>query len=164
MVLDECLEHPSEHSKAEKSVKLTSDWAKRSKVEFENTNSKYGKRQFLFGIIQGSTHRDLRKASAESLSEMDFDGYAIGGLAVGEENQIMYDIVEYTTDHMPDDKPKYLMGGGTPEDLLNSIERGVDMFDCVMPTRNARNGTMFTSHGKLRLKNLENKFNFNSPD
>jgi len=164
MVLDECIEHPADHSVAEKSIKLTSDWARRCRKEFENTKHKYGKRQFLFGIIQGSTHEELRKASAESLSEMDFDGYAIGGLAVGEENLLMYEIVEYTAGCMPEDKPKYLMGVGTPEDLLNSIERGVDMFDCVMPTRNARNGTMFTSHGKLRLKNLENKFNFNSPD
>jgi queuine tRNA-ribosyltransferase len=114
--------------------------------------------------VQGSTYNDLRKASAEQLREYDFDGYAIGGLAVGEENQIMYDIVEYTTEYMPHNKPKYLMGVGTPEDLLNAIERGVDMFDCVMPTRNARNGTMFTSTGKLRLKNLENKFDYSSPD
>jgi len=164
MVLDECLENPAEHSKVKQSVKLTTDWARRSKDEFDNTNERYGHKQFLFGIIQGSVYKDLRKESAEKLSEIDFDGYAIGGLAVGEENQIMLDIVEYTTDIMPDNKPKYLMGVGTPEDILNAIERGIDMFDCVMPTRNARNGTLFTSSGKLRLKNLENKFNFNSPD
>jgi queuine tRNA-ribosyltransferase len=164
MVLDECLENPAEHNKVKESIKLTSDWAKRSKTEFEKTKDKYGFRQFIFGIVQGSTYNDLRKASAEQLREYDFDGYAIGGLAVGEENQIMYDIVEYTTEYMPHNKPKYLMGVGTPEDLLNAIERGVDMFDCVMPTRNARNGTMFTSTGKLRLKNLENKFDYSSPD
>ena len=106
----------------------------------------------------------MRKQSALDLNELDFDGYAIGGLAVGEENDVMYDIVEYTTGLMNENKPRYLMGVGTPEDLLNAVERGIDMFDCVMPTRNARNGTIFTSRGKLRLKNLENKFNFNSPD
>ncbi|MCC7158001.1 MAG: tRNA guanosine(34) transglycosylase Tgt [Ignavibacteria bacterium] len=164
MVLDECLENPSEHSKVKESVELTSKWAKRSRDEFLKTESLYGHQQFQFGIIQGSTYKDLRRISAESLAEMDFDGYAIGGLAVGEENEVMYDITEYTTEFMPEDKPRYLMGVGTPEDLLNSIERGVDMFDCVMPTRNARNGTIFTSNGKLRIKNLENKFNFNSPD
>jgi queuine tRNA-ribosyltransferase len=164
MVLDECLENPSEYDKVKDSIKLTADWAKRSKAEFDNTKDKYGYKQFLFGIIQGSTYNELRKESAEQLGEIDFDGYAIGGLAVGEENQIMYDVVEYTTEYIPQNKPRYLMGVGTPEDLLNAIERGVDMFDCVMPTRNARNGTMFTSRGKLRLKNLENKFNFGSVD
>ncbi len=160
MVLDECLENPAEYSKVESSIKLTSNWAKRSRVEFENSYSLYGHEQFQFGIIQGSTYKELRKQSALDLAEMDFDGYAIGGLAVGEANEVMYDIVEYTTDFMPADKPRYLMGVGTPADLLNAIERGVDMFDCVMPTRNARNATMFTSKGKLRLRNLENKFNF----
>lgn len=160
MVLDECLENPAEFSKVESSVKLTSAWAKRSREEFLKTSPLYGHGQFQFGIIQGSTYKELRKRSALELAEMDFDGYAIGGLAVGEENSVMYDIVEHTEEFMPADKPRYLMGVGTPEDLLNAIERGVDMFDCVMPTRNARNATMFTSHGKLRLRNLDNKFNF----
>lgn len=164
MVLDECLENPSEYSKVKESIKLTADWAKRSKTEFDKTKEKYERKQFIFGIIQGSTYNELRKESAEQLVENDFDGYAIGGLAVGEENQIMYDVVDYTTEHIPQDKPRYLMGVGTPEDLLNAIERGVDMFDCVMPTRNARNGTIFTSRGKLRIRNLENKFNFDSVD
>lgn len=164
MVLDECLENPSEHSKVRESIKLTGDWAKRSKDEFNKTKDKYGFKQFMFGIIQGSTYNDLRRESAEMLLENDFDGYAIGGLAVGEENQIMYDVVEHTTQFIPRDKPRYLMGVGTPEDLLNAIERGVDMFDCVMPTRNARNGTIFTSRGKLRIRNLDNKFKFESPD
>lgn len=164
MVLDECLENPSEYEKVKTSISLTTDWAKRSKKEFENTKSNYNSRQFIFGIIQGSVYKDLRKQSAEDLGEIDFDGYAIGGLAVGEENHLMYDIVEHTMQFMPAEKPRYLMGVGTPEDLLNAVERGVDMFDCVMPTRNARNGTIFTSRGKMRLKNLENKFNFNSPD
>lgn len=164
MVLDECLENPAEYGKVKESVSLTSRWAKRSKVHFDNTNEFYGKKQFLFGIIQGSTYKDLRKRSALELAEMDFDGYAIGGLAVGEENSVMYDMVEHTIEYMPKNKPRYLMGVGTPEDLLNAIERGVDMFDCVMPTRNARNGTMFTSTGKLRLRNLENRMRFDSPD
>ena len=164
MVLDECLENPAERSKVKESIKLTYDWAKRSKKEFDNTKDKYGLKQFIFGIVQGSTYNDLRKESAESLCEIDFDGFAIGGLAVGEENHLMYDIVEYTAEYMPKNKPRYLMGVGTPEDLLNAIERGMDMFDCVMPTRNARNGTIFTTSGKLRLKNLENKLNFNKLD
>jgi queuine tRNA-ribosyltransferase len=164
MVLDECLANPSDKSDVQKSIKLTSDWAKRSKREFEKTKPVYSHKQFLFGIIQGSVYKELRKQSAEDLVQMDFNGYAIGGLAVGEENEVMYDIVDYTTAYMPKEKPRYLMGVGTPEDLLNCIERGIDMFDCVMPTRNARNGTLFTSKGKIRLKNLENKFNYNSPD
>ncbi len=164
MVLDECLENPAEYEKVKGSIRLTSEWAMRSKIEFEKTKPNYGFKQFMFGIIQGSVYSDLRRQSAESLAEMEFDGYAIGGLAVGEENEVMYDVVENTVEFMPEDKPRYLMGVGTPEDLLNAVERGIDMFDCVMPTRNARNGTLFTSHGKLRLKNLENKFNFNSPD
>ncbi len=150
MVLDECLENPAEYSKVETSIKLTTDWAKRSRVEFQNTAPLYGKEQFQFGIIQGSTYKELRKRSVEDLVEIGFDGYAIGGLAVGEANEVMYDIVEHTTEFMPTDKPRYLMGVGTPEDLLNAIERGVDMFDCVMPTRNARNATIFTTTGKFR--------------
>ncbi|RPI14236.1 MAG: tRNA guanosine(34) transglycosylase Tgt [Ignavibacteriae bacterium] len=164
MVLDECLANPADEHTVEKSIKLTTDWAKRSKFEFENTKLNYGHKQFLFGIIQGSVFKELRRQSAEDLLSINLDGYAIGGLAVGEENEVMYDIVNFTTELMPNDKPRYLMGVGTPEDLLNCIELGIDMFDCVMPTRNARNGTLFTSRGKIRIKNLENKFNFGSPD
>lgn len=164
MVLDECLENPTEESLAKESVNLTSRWAEKSKYEFENSYDRFGHKQYLFGIIQGSIYKDLRKQSVEELLEIGFDGYAIGGLAVGEENQIMQEIVQYTAGLMPEDKPRYLMGVGTPEDMLNAIEMGIDMFDCVLPTRNARNAMLFTSKGKLRLKNLENKFNFNSPD
>ncbi|MCX7878571.1 MAG: tRNA guanosine(34) transglycosylase Tgt [Ignavibacteria bacterium] len=164
MVLDECVENPSEHMRVRESIKLTADWAKRSREEFDRSDEIYGFKQYIFGIIQGSVYKDLRKISAEQICEIGFDGYAIGGLAVGEENPVMYDIVSFTSEFMPCDKPRYLMGVGTPEDLLNCIEAGIDMFDCVMPTRNARNGTLFTSRGKLRLRNLENKFNFNSPD
>ena len=164
MVLDECLANPAGYDEVKSSVSLTSSWAKRCKEEFDNSNSYYGHEQYLFGIIQGSIYKDLRKLSAEELVEMDFAGYAIGGLAVGEENEVMYDIVDHTTEFMPKDKPRYLMGVGTPEDLLNAVERGVDMFDCVMPTRNARNGTLFTSTGKLRIRNLENRLNFDPVD
>lgn len=164
MVLDECLENPAEYKKVEESVKLTSEWARKSKHEFDRTKPKYGNIQFLFGIVQGSVYPDLRKRCAMDLTEIGFDGYAIGGLAVGEENELMYDTVEHTIEFMDETKSRYLMGVGTPEDLLNTIERGVDMFDCVMPTRNARNGMIFTTRGKLKLKNLENKYNFNSPD
>jgi queuine tRNA-ribosyltransferase len=164
MVLDECLANPAEYDKVKESVTLTTDWAKKSRVEFSRTNGLYGHEQFQFGIIQGSVYKDLRKRSAEELREIEFEGYAIGGLAVGEENEVMYDIVEHTMQFMPEDKPRYLMGVGTPEDLLSAVERGVDMFDCVMPTRNARNGTIFTSKGKLRIRNLANKLNFESID
>jgi queuine tRNA-ribosyltransferase len=164
MVLDECLENPAEYEKVVKSVNLTTEWAKKCKIYFDNTNALYDNIQYLFGIIQGSLFKDLRKRSAEDLLELDLSGYAIGGLAVGEENEKMYEIVDHTTDIMVDDKPKYLMGVGTPEDILNTIELGIDMFDCVMPTRNARNGTLFTTNGKLRIRNLDNKFLFESPD
>jgi queuine tRNA-ribosyltransferase len=164
MVLDECLANPADESTVKKSIELTTNWAKRSKIEFDRTKQNYGHNQFLFGIIQGSVFKELRKHSAEDLVTLELDGYAIGGLAVGEENDVMYDIVDFTTDLMPQNKPRYLMGVGTPEDLLNCIERGIDMFDCVMPTRNARNGTIFTSSGKIRIRNVEHKFNFSSPD
>jgi len=164
MVLDECLENPAGKDLVKKSIQLTASWAKRCKDEFDDSSGLYGYCQFLFGIIQGSVYKDLRKSSAEEIVDLGFDGYAIGGLAVGEENEVMYDIVDYTTGLMPADKPRYLMGVGTPEDLLNAIERGIDMFDCVMPTRNARNGTLFTSTGKLRIRNLENRLDYSSPD
>jgi len=164
MTLDECLENPTEYSKVEESVKLTTEWAKKSKTEFKSTEPNYDFKQFHFGIVQGSVFKDLRKRSAEEIAELDFDGNAIGGLAVGEENEMMYDIVNYVTDFLPTDKPRYLMGVGTPEDLLNAVEMGVDMFDCVLPTRNARNSTLFTSKGKLRLRNAENKFKFEEID
>jgi queuine tRNA-ribosyltransferase len=164
MVLDECLENPSSLKDVENSIELTYNWAKKSKIQFDSTVSNYGFKQFLFGIIQGSVYKELRTKSAEQLNSLNFDGYAIGGLAVGEENELMYDIVEHTVESMFAEKPRYLMGVGTPEDLLNCIERGIDMFDCVLPTRNARNAQLFTSKGKLKIRNLENKFNNNSPD
>ena len=164
MVLDECTPFPCEYEYAQKSVKLTSDWASIAKNSFENSKPKYGYDQNLFGIIQGSTYKDLRERSACEIIEMDFNGYAIGGLAVGEPTETMYDIVDFTTDFMPADKPRYLMGVGRPENLLEGIERGIDMFDCVMPTRNARNAYLFTYNGILSMRNVRYKDDFNPVD
>jgi queuine tRNA-ribosyltransferase len=164
MVLDECIENPASYDRVRESVELTTNWAKKSMEKYNNTQPCYGFNQYVFGIIQGSVFKDLRYMSVNELCGIGFDGYAIGGLAVGEESETMHDIASYTAELLPYDKPKYLMGVGTPEDLLNCIESGIDMFDCVLPTRNARNGTLFTSKGKIRIKNLENKYNFNPPD
>ena len=164
MVLDECTPFPCEFEYAEKSTDLTSKWAQLNKEAFEKTTQLYNHRQFLFGIIQGSVYKELREKSAGDLIQLDFDGYAIGGLAVGEPAEIMYDITNFTTDFMSNDKPRYLMGVGRPENLLESIDRGIDMFDCVMPTRNARHGVVFTSHGVLTLTNLKFKDDFQPID
>ena len=164
MPLDECMSYPVEKSFAEKSIKLTTSWEARCYEHFKNTSDLYGFKQRLFSINQGSIFKDLRKDSIEQLSEYDFDGNAIGGLAVGEENELMYEVTNYCTDLMDSSKPRYLMGVGTPVDLLESVERGVDMFDCVMPTRNARHGRLFTAYGEINLKNSGYKNNFNSPD
>jgi queuine tRNA-ribosyltransferase len=164
MVLDECTPHPCEYDYAKKSTKLTSDWAILNKEAFENSNPLYGKKQFLFGIIQGSVYKDLREISAKDLIKINFDGYAIGGLAVGEPAEIMYEMVDFTTDFMPHDRPRYLMGVGRPENILEAIERGIDMFDCVMPTRNARNANLFTSAGILSMRNAKYKDDFSKID
>ncbi len=160
MPLDECMPYPISEKDAIKSLEITHNWEKRCLDHFVNSESKYGFEQFLFSINQGSTNKNLRKESIEFLDSLNFSGNAIGGLAVGEPKELMNETVEYCVSIMNPEKPVYLMGVGTPEDLLNCIENGVDMFDCVMPTRNARNATMFTSRGKLRLRNLDNKFNF----
>jgi len=160
MVLDECTPFPCEYEYAEKSVKLTSDWAAQAKNVFESSKQKYGYDQNLFGIIQGSTYKDLREHSAKEIIDIDFNGFAIGGLAVGEPTEIMYDMVDFTTDFMPEYKPRYLMGVGRPENLLEGIERGIDMFDCVMPTRNARNAYLFTWNGILSMRNARYKDDF----
>ena len=162
MVLDECTSFPCDYDYAVNSVKLTSDWAYKAKVKFENSKPKYGYDQNLFGIIQGSVYKDLREKSAAEIINIDFNGYAIGGLAVGEPAEIMYEIVDYTVDLMPADKPRYLMGVGRPENLLEAIERGIDMFDCVMPTRNARNAYLFTWDGILSMRNARYKDDFTS--
>ena len=164
IALDECNPFPCEYEYAQKSAKLTSNWASIAKNTFENSKPKYGYDQNLFGIIQGSTYKDLRERSAGEIIEMDFNGYAIGGLAVGEPTETMYDIVDFTTDFMPADKPRYLMGVGRPENLLEGIERGIDMFDCVMLTRNARNAYLFTYNGILSMRNVRYKDDFNPVD
>jgi len=160
MPLDVCLPFPVEKKEAEETLKITYEWEKRCYDEFNSSVQKYGHKQFLFSICQGSVFKDLRKQSIEEAEKIDFDGNAIGGLAVGEENELMYDIVDYSTDFLSVEKPRYLMGVGTPVDILQSVERGIDMFDCVMPTRNARHGRLFTLFGEVNLKNSVNKFNF----
>ncbi|MFH0735039.1 MAG: tRNA guanosine(34) transglycosylase Tgt [bacterium] len=164
MVLDECTPYPCDYEYAKKSKDLTTRWAILNKEAFDNSTPLYGKSQALFGIIQGSVYKDLREESARELIKMDFNGYAIGGLAVGEPMETMYDIVNFTTDIMPYDKPRYLMGVGRPENILESIERGVDMFDCVMPTRNARNAYLFTKNGYLTIRNARYKSDFKPID
>lgn len=164
MPLDECTPYPCEYDYAKKSKELTSEWAVLNKNAFEETKPLYGTPQYLFGIIQGSVYKDLRKSSAKDLVNLDFDGYAIGGLAVGEPTETMYDLVDFTTDFIPENKPRYLMGVGRPENILEAISRGVDMFDCVMPTRNARNAYLFTSQGIVSMRNAAYKDDFTPLD
>jgi queuine tRNA-ribosyltransferase len=147
MVLDTCIPYPATHSEALQSTELTGRWAARSRKIQSDSG------QLLFGIVQGGMYPDLRRQAAEELIAIGFDGYAMGGLSVGEPKEMMYDMTEATVEYLPQDYPIYLMGVGTPEDLVESVHRGVDMFDCVMPTRNARNGMLFTSQGKLVIKN-----------
>lgn len=164
MVLDECAPYPCDYDYAKNSVQLTSNWAVLNKEAFVKSDPLYGHEQFQFGIIQGSIYKDLREKSANDLMKLDFDSYAIGGLAVGEPMEQMYDLVDFTTDFMPDDRPRYLMGVGRPENILESIARGVDMFDCVMPTRNARNSNLFTWNGTLSMRNAKYKDDFTPLD
>ena len=151
MVLDDCTPYPASPEQARDSMELSMDWAKRCKDIHGDHSSA------LFGIIQGGMYKDLRERSAASLVEMGFDGYAVGGLSVGEPVEMMMDILEHTAQRMPAASPRYLMGVGTPEDLVASVQRGIDMFDCVMPTRNARNGHLFTSTGDIRIRNAEHR-------
>jgi queuine tRNA-ribosyltransferase len=164
MVLDECTPYPCDYDYAMNSMNLTSDWAQLNKEAFGKTNPLYGKKQYLLGIIQGSVYKDLRTKSAEDLIKLDFDGYAIGGLAVGEPTEEMYEMTDFTTDLMPEDKIRYLMGVGRPENILESIERGIDIFDCVMPTRNARHAIVFTWNGVYSLRNSKYKDDFKKID
>jgi queuine tRNA-ribosyltransferase len=150
MVFDDCTAYPTGYADAETSMALSMRWAAKCREQWRRYDD--GTRA-LFGIIQGSTYPDLRKRSAEALMELDFPGIAIGGLSVGEPKDLMYEIVESTLPHMSWDKPRYLMGVGTPEDLVRCVAMGVDMFDCVLPTRNARNGCLFTSQGRILIKN-----------
>ncbi len=164
MVLDECTPYPVNYEYAKKSYELTSRWADRCKNRYHATDAQYGHKQTLFGIVQGSVFPDLREKSATQLIEFDFEGYAIGGLSVGEPAEIMYQMVSVCTEILPSDKPRYLMGVGTPENILESIERGVDMFDCVMPTRNGRNAMLFTQNGSISIKNASYKEDKNPVD
>ena len=157
MVLDECVAYPTEYHYAAKSINLTYDWALKSLQRYRASQAQFNHTQALFAIVQGSTYADLRKKSAQQLSDLDFPGYAIGGLSVGEPKPEMYDMTELVTDLLPKEKPRYLMGVGKPEDLVEGIERGVDMFDCIIPTRNGRNGQAFTSTGPLNIRNEQFK-------
>jgi len=164
MVLDECTPYPCEYDYAKNSQELTSDWAVLNREAFHKSKTLYGHEQFQFGIIQGSVYKDLREKSAKDLLALDFDGYAIGGLAVGEPAKTMYELVDFTTDFMPENKPRYLMGVGRPENILESIALGIDMFDCVMPTRNARNAYLFTYNGYVTIRNANYKNDFTPID
>ena len=155
MILDECPPYPSEYDYALNSMELTHRWAARGRKAFEETEPLYGHKQAQFGIVQGGTYPDLRKASAEFMASVGFEGIAIGGLSVGEPTDLLYEMTDLTSDHLPHDKPRYLMGVGTPGNLIQSVLRGVDMFDCVMPTRNARNGMIFTRHGIVNIRNAK---------
>lgn len=153
MIFDECTPYPADKKTVEASMQLSLRWAKRSKAAFlaqENPNA-------LFGIVQGGMYPDLRAQSAEALLAMDFAGYAIGGLAVGESFELRNEMTEIITPMLPTDKPRYLMGVGKPQDLIEGVKRGIDMFDCVMPTRNARNGSLWTHYGELKIRNARYK-------
>ena len=154
MSFDECIPYPATYEYAKQSTERTIRWAKRGKDVHSNS------RQSLFGIVQGGEYEDLRKYSAEETVKLDFDGYAIGGTSVGEDKDTMYKMIDYAIKYLPLDKPRYLMGVGEPIDLLEGVERGIDMFDCVLPTRLARHGNAFTRKGRINLKNLKYKEDF----
>jgi queuine tRNA-ribosyltransferase len=153
MAFDECTPWPADHDIAKKSMDLTHRWLARGVARFRETTPHYGYEQYLFPIVQGSTFADLRRESAARISEMDMPGNAIGGLSVGEPTNEMYDMIEVVNEILPASKPRYLMGVGTPANILEGIDRGIDMFDCVMPTRNGRNGMLFTTEGVINIKN-----------
>lgn len=164
MVLDECPPGDATERYARESNELTVRWAKRCRQRFDETEGKYGHVQALFAIVQGVVYPEIRRESAERLVELDFPGYAIGGLSVGEPAKDMYEMVEVVNDVLPVEKPRYLMGVGTPENLVENVARGVDMFDCVMPTRNGRNGTIFTTEGIVNIRNSKWKKDFSPID
>lgn len=153
MAFDECPPYPSDYEYARKSMELTHSWLARCVNRMNETEPKYGYEQTLFPIVQGSTYKDLRQASSQFIAEMDCDGNAIGGLSVGEPEEMMYEMCGLCCDILPEEKPRYLMGVGTPWNILENISLGIDMFDCVMPTRNGRNGMLFTSKGVINIKN-----------
>lgn len=153
MALDECPSGKSDYDYADKSLRLTQKWLLRGWNHFKETQPKYGHSQAFFPIVQGCVYKDLRQDSAKFVADLGAEGNAIGGLAVGEPTEIMYEMIEVVNDILPKDKPRYLMGVGTPANILEAIDRGVDMMDCVMPTRNGRNGMLFTQHGIMNMKN-----------
>jgi len=159
MAFDECAPYPADRSYVDKSLERTTRWLKRCKEHHKNTEN-----QSLFGIMQGGMYVDLRKKSAEQIVELDLPGYAIGGLSVGEPKSLMYEILDSSIDYLPENKPRYLMGVGSPDCLFEGVERGVDMFDCVLPTRIARNGTAFTSLGRVSIKNAKYERDFTPLD
>ena len=164
MAFDECPPGTSDYEYSKKSLALTESWLDRCVKRFKETESKYGYEQSLFPIVQGCTYKDLRIRAAENVASKEMDGNAIGGLAVGEPTEVMYEMIEVVNAILPKDKPRYLMGVGTPINILEGIERGVDMFDCVMPTRNGRNAQIFTSHGIINLRNKKWEMDFSPLD
>jgi len=166
MAFDECTPGDADYNYAKKSLGLTQRWLERCIKQFDNTEPKYGHSQSLFPIVQGCVYPDLRKAAAENVKQFNCDGYAIGGLAVGEKEEDMYSMIDVVNDILPESKPRYLMGVGTPVNILQAIDRGVDMFDCVMPSRNGRNGMLFTRYGTINMRNKkwENDFSPIDPD
>ena len=164
MAFDECVSLPCEYNYAKKSVALTHRWLDRAIERYKNTEPLWGYNQYLFPIVQGAVFDDLRRMSAEKVAEANMAGNAIGGLAVGEPPEEMYRTIEIVNEILPEDKPRYLMGVGTPINILEAIDRGVDMFDCVMPTRNGRNGMLFTSEGMINIKNQKWAYDFSPID
>ena len=164
MAFDECTPGTADYQYAKKSMELTHRWLERGLKHFAETEPKYCYSQAFFPIVQGCVYTDLRKISAEFIASQNAEGNAIGGLAVGEPTEVMYEMLEVVTEILPKDKPRYLMGVGTPQNILEAIERGVDMFDCVMPTRNGRNGMLFTSQGIMNMKNEKWKNDFSPID
>jgi queuine tRNA-ribosyltransferase len=164
MAFDECTPYPCDYDYARKSLDLTHQWLKRCVTHFDNTEPKYGHSQALFPIVQGSVYKDLRKESAEVIAGYGADGNAIGGLSVGEPHEMMYEMTDLVCRILPEDKPRYLMGVGTPLNILESIALGIDMFDCVMPTRNARHGLLYTKNGIINIKNKKWKNDFSPLD
>lgn len=159
MAFDECVPYPAEHDYVEKSLNRTTRWLKRCKEAHKNTEN-----QSLFGIMQGGVYKDLRAESARQIVDLDLPGYAIGGLSVGEPKEIMYDVMDDCVELLPKEKPRYLMGVGSPDCILEGVERGIDMFDCVLPTRVARNGMAMTSHGRVNIKNAKYEEDFTPLD
>ncbi len=164
MALDECTPGTADYNYAKKSLDMTLRWLDRGLKHFDETEPLYGYNQTFFPIVQGCTYKDLRERAAEAVASKNREGYAIGGLAVGEPAEVMYEMIEVVNKILPTDKPRYLMGVGTPTNLLEAIERGVDMFDCVMPTRNGRNGWLFTANGTMNMKNQKWKDDFTPLD